>query len=444
MGKIIYRFFWWFAGANRKVLEQNEIDHNKYFQIGVSVFTTAVMATFTSLIAFHYAFNRGFEGDITPITIGASIFWGLLILNLDRFLVLSMVKQGNSLLNPTPLEKFQNFMSEFAFAVPRILLAILIASVIVEPLELYLFKDQIVNEQKILEHTERGRYRTIKEQKSTQLTKAYESDIERVKEKYVLLQRQSKNIISKNEKDINASKVGGDIALNLLQQRLNEETASYHLYEEQAKLEGSKARGGCGPKCREAQTAQRESFSKIMGIKKEIEDRKIFLDEGIVEKSNEAIKQQDKIASIEEKMLLYEEKKNQKLGLLLVVLEKKLAKISEEEILSQREYKADGIMHALNAKQLVFKDEKYNQIHQLLWLLLLVIELLPIILKLLFKRTSYDAQIQRISDEASMKHDTSVRDEKLKHQMEFKTLHLQEHNNYQKNVQKMRTDLKNY
>jgi len=436
MGKVIYRFFWWFAGANRKVLEQNEIDHNKYFQIGVSVFTTAVMATFTSLIAFHYAFNRGFEGEITKYTVVASIFWGLLILNLDRFLVLSMVKQGNSLLNPTPLEKFQNFMGEFAFAVPRILLAILIASVIVEPLELYLFKDQISNEQKILENKERAKYRTIKEEKSTQLKKAYESDIQRVKDKYALLIEQSKNIIKKNQKDIASSKVGDDIALNLLKQRLDEETSSYHLYEEQAKLEGSSARGGCGPKCREAQTAQRESFSKIMGIKAEIEARKLFLDEGIVEKSNEAMKQQASIASLEEKNLFYEDAKNKNLGRLLERLEKKLTTINQEEYKSQKEYKADGIMHALNAKQLVFKDEKYNQIHQLLWLLLLVIELLPIILKLLFKRTSYDAQIQRISDEASMEQDTFVREAKLKHQMEFKALHLKEHSHF-KEMQKM-------
>ena len=432
MGKFIYRFFWWFAGANIKVLEENSIDHNKYFQIGMSVFTTAIMATFTSLIAFHYAINRGFEGDISPFAIGASIFWGFLILNLDRFLVLSMVKQGNTLLSPTALEKFQNFLTEFAFAIPRIILAVLIASVIVEPFELYLFSDQIKAEQQRVEEIQRLKYKEQKEISEKKIKENYEKDIKRVNDRYAQLIQHIKNRIAQKEKEINHAKDSKDVALTLLKQRLAEESASYHLYEEQAKLEGSSARGGCGPECRKAQSAQRESFSILMKIKDEIKARKVFLDENIIETSNKVMKQKEKIKQFSQDILNNESSQSKELASISVKLQKNLLTIQKEEKQNQKSYNNEGIMNALYAKESVFTEKKYNQIHQLLWLLLLVIELLPIILKLLFKRTSYDAHIQRLSDEASFEHDTFLRDEKLKRQMAFKTLYLKENRAYKK------------
>ena len=432
MGKLIYHFFWWFAGANIKVLDNHTIDHNKYFQIGMSVVTTAIMAMFTSLIAFHYAINRGFEGDITVFAIGASIFWGFLILNLDRFLVLSMTKHGNSLLLATSFEKFQNFIMEFSFAIPRIILAILIASVIVEPLELYLFAEQIKHEQKIMEDKQRAKYIMIKEESYEVLKNSYQNDMKRVKEKYALSISYIKNIIQKREKEITNSKNSDDIALNILITRLKEEREAYHLYEAQAKLEASPARGGCGSQCRKAQTAQRESFTKMLKIQEEIENRKVFLDEGLIEKANDSMKKREQISKLEEKILKYENNQTKELHFLFEKLEKNLEKVNEEEIYSQSVYSPYGIMNALNTKQLVFKDEKYNQIHQLLWLLLLVIELLPIILKLLFKRSSYDAEIQRISEETSMTHDTFLRQERLRRQIEFKILYLKQNRAYQK------------
>jgi len=272
----------------------------------------------------------------------------------------------------------------------------------------------------------------IKEESYEGLKNSYQNDMKRVKEKYALSISYIKNIIQKREKEITNSKNSDDIALNILITRLKEEREAYHLYEAQAKLEASPARGGCGSQCRKAQTAQRESFTKMLKIQEEIENRKVFLDEGLIEKANDSMKKREQISKLEEKILKYENNQTKELHFLVKKLEKNLEKVNEEEIYSQSVYSPYGIMNALNTKQLVFKDEKYNQIHQLLWLLLLVIELLPIILKLLFKRSSYDAEIQRISEETSMTHDTFLRQERLRRQIEFKILYLKQNRAYQK------------
>ena len=87
-------------------------------------------------IAASYALFTVF--DNTYIAIAFGLVWGLLIFNLDRFIV-STIKKSNS--------KWKEIWQ----ATPRILLAIIIAIVIAKPLELKIFEkeiDQVLLEQK--------------------------------------------------------------------------------------------------------------------------------------------------------------------------------------------------------------------------------------------------------------------------------------------------------
>ncbi|NNK80907.1 MAG: DUF4407 domain-containing protein, partial [Flavobacteriales bacterium] len=126
-------FFWMCSGADPDLLaESPKSEQIKYAGIGGTVFFTALMAFIASSYALHTVF------DSIPIAIAFGFVWGLLIFNLDRFIVSSIKKQDNK-------------MDEFMQAAPRILLAVIIAVVISKPLELKIFEkeiDRVLLEQK--------------------------------------------------------------------------------------------------------------------------------------------------------------------------------------------------------------------------------------------------------------------------------------------------------
>jgi len=122
---MLQRFFIFCSGADSAILEDcSPGEQTKFAGIGATVFFTAVMAT----IAGSYALFTVFDNMFTAIFFG--LIWGLLIFNLDRFIV-STIKKRN------------NFFDEFLQASPRILLAVIIAIVIAKPLELKIFEKEI-------------------------------------------------------------------------------------------------------------------------------------------------------------------------------------------------------------------------------------------------------------------------------------------------------------
>ncbi|WP_324720991.1 DUF4407 domain-containing protein [Salinimicrobium sp. HB62] len=122
---MLKRFFIFCSGADTKILDScSPGEQTKYAGIGATVFFTAVMA----FIAASYALYTVFDSYLTSIIFG--LIWGLLIFNLDRFIV-STIKKKN------------NFRSELLQATPRIILAVIIAVVIAKPLEIKIFEKEI-------------------------------------------------------------------------------------------------------------------------------------------------------------------------------------------------------------------------------------------------------------------------------------------------------------
>lgn len=122
---MLKKFFITCSGVDKNIMETcSNGEQNKYVGIGATVFFTAVMAT----IAGSYALFTVFDNLYAAIFFG--IIWGLLIFNLDRFIV-STIKKSDS--------KWKEFLQ----ASPRILLAVIIAIVISKPLELKLFEKEI-------------------------------------------------------------------------------------------------------------------------------------------------------------------------------------------------------------------------------------------------------------------------------------------------------------
>ncbi|MCH7413659.1 DUF4407 domain-containing protein [Belliella sp. R4-6] len=122
--KKVTQFFWFCSGANFNLLKKAPTDGNKYFGIGGTIFFTGLLAT----ISAGYALMTVFQS--IWYAIGFGIIWGLMIFNLDRFIVSSMRKRAKS-------------WSEWKMAIPRLIMAIILALVISKPLELKIFEREI-------------------------------------------------------------------------------------------------------------------------------------------------------------------------------------------------------------------------------------------------------------------------------------------------------------
>ncbi|WP_299250668.1 DUF4407 domain-containing protein [uncultured Lacinutrix sp.] len=122
---MLKHFFLICSGADTDILKDSSNgEQNKYAGIGATVFFTAVMA----FIASSYALFTVFDNLFTAISFG--LVWALLIFNLDRFIVSTIKKRGS-------------IIDQIIQALPRLILALIIAIVISKPLELKIFEKEI-------------------------------------------------------------------------------------------------------------------------------------------------------------------------------------------------------------------------------------------------------------------------------------------------------------
>jgi len=140
-GKLM-RLLWRAAGADAHILEQATYsDQIKYFCLGGIVTATGVMAGLAGGYAFYTIFEpRGSALEyidypiVTFLSIAFGIAWGLIIYNIDRFIVSSSGKgDGTEAIT----------RQEIINALPRILMGTIIAITISKPLEIRMFKTEI-------------------------------------------------------------------------------------------------------------------------------------------------------------------------------------------------------------------------------------------------------------------------------------------------------------
>lgn len=145
----LMRSLWKAAGADRYILERSTYtDHVKYACLGGIVVATGFLAAMAGGYAFYIIFEpkgaaiaSGAETIKEATHLGTAIMsivfgfiWGLIIFNIDRFIVASTGKgDGTEAIT----------MDEIKGAVPRILMGIIIAITISKPVELRMFKTEI-------------------------------------------------------------------------------------------------------------------------------------------------------------------------------------------------------------------------------------------------------------------------------------------------------------
>jgi hypothetical protein len=169
----MYRFFCWCSGVRLYLLKHCPSEFNKYYGIGVIVFLTGVMASLSGGYAIFTVFRNIYLSALF------GVFWGFLIFSIDWYIVASLRKQNN---------KYREFLT----ALPRFVLAVLIAFVVSMPLKMKLFEREI--EQQILFEQQNS----ILEYQSLVSTEF--SDIQRIEKENEVL----RNELAEKEKQRNA------------------------------------------------------------------------------------------------------------------------------------------------------------------------------------------------------------------------------------------------
>jgi hypothetical protein len=136
------RLLWKAAGGDRYILERATFaDQMKYMCLGGVVTATGIMAALAGGFAFYTIFEpkgvaieQGFSPGTSILACVFGFFWGLMIFNIDRFIVTSTGKgDGTEAIT----------WEEFKGAIPRILMGAIIAMTISKPVEIRMFKTEI-------------------------------------------------------------------------------------------------------------------------------------------------------------------------------------------------------------------------------------------------------------------------------------------------------------
>jgi hypothetical protein len=139
----VMRQFWRAAGGDRFILERSTYsDQVKYMCLGGIIVATGVMAGIAGGYAFYTIFSprnpvaieEEVNYPITLLSIAFGFIWGLMIFNIDRFIVTSTGKgDGTEAIT----------WDEFKGAIPRIIMGAIIAVTISKPVEIRMFKTEI-------------------------------------------------------------------------------------------------------------------------------------------------------------------------------------------------------------------------------------------------------------------------------------------------------------
>lgn len=169
---IIEIFFVKLGGADIPTLEKCPSEKSKFVSIGLTILFTGIFAALSGGYAMHKVFHPAEDvqgvyvaidstltngeaesdrqlvvdntrGSTTEESSHSSLFdglpldsivlgllWGMMIMNIDRYIVMSMKKRGN-------------YWKELLTATPRIILAVFISLIVAKPLEIRIFEDRI-------------------------------------------------------------------------------------------------------------------------------------------------------------------------------------------------------------------------------------------------------------------------------------------------------------
>jgi len=191
----ITKFLWWCAGADQFFLLRSPMqDRVKYAGIGGIVLATGVLAGCAGSVAFDTMFApKVLEGEIVQyqnyvdqnfwmLNLLFGIIWGLIIFNLDRFIISSTGKgDGTDVITG----------KEWLQAIPRIVIALILGFTISKPLEIKMLKSEIDVELHKKQESKLAVFDSLTDAKFKSQIAIIDKDLDKIEsERNVLVERQ--------------------------------------------------------------------------------------------------------------------------------------------------------------------------------------------------------------------------------------------------------------
>ncbi len=145
---MLQRMLWWCAGVDTEIIKKCPHEWAKYASMGATILFTGVLAALAGGYALYTVFRSGevdshgsipFDTTALCAAIAFGILWGMIIFNLDRYIITSFKKSDAD-------SGLVRFRKDFLHALPRIVLAVIIAITISKPIEIKLFESRLTQQ----------------------------------------------------------------------------------------------------------------------------------------------------------------------------------------------------------------------------------------------------------------------------------------------------------
>jgi hypothetical protein len=335
------------SGARSEVLERCKTDYGRFEGVGGAVLTTSVLAAISMTFALYSAL-----GVSLFVAVPASLLWGLAIMSLDRWLVGTMQAGGPK---------------RWLIALPRILMAVLLGVVISTPLVLQIFKSEIDVQMAQIKQERAENFA------NKQKLGAIGKEVEKLQQEVTGLEQ----VISS----------GGEVALDLNQDpkikaltkdRDAEQKKADKRYKEwRCQLYGGPTcpSAGNGPLAQDSKKAYEKAKRRVDVLNGQIEDRKKELTTtGDQAKQSRLDSAKDALPAVQDQL----EAARQQQSLL-------------RKAFASENLETDGLLIRLEAlNEVAGRNATLRTAQVLLFLLFLLIECLPVLVKLMQRPGNYE------------------------------------------------------
>lgn len=177
------------SGGNIHILKKSPSEWNKFSGIGGIVLFTAVFATLSAGYAIFTIF------DDVWVSVGFAILWGLMIFNLDRYIVSSIKKTGT-------------VWNQIGMTIPRLILAGFLGIVISKPLELKIFEKEINKQLNTIIERNKKQLQTEMNGRILQQSGPFDMEKKQIQQKLADYQKSYDSAAVELEKEILGTKTG--------------------------------------------------------------------------------------------------------------------------------------------------------------------------------------------------------------------------------------------
>lgn len=177
------------SGANLHLLRKTPSEWNKFAGIGGVILFTAAFATLSAGYTLFTIFENIWA------SIGFGLLWGLMIFNLDRYIVSSIKKTGT-------------FWNQVLMALPRLILATFLGIIISKPLELKIFEKEVNKQLNTIIQRNKSELQKDMNARILQQSGPFDLEKKQISEKIALYQKAYDSAAVELEKEILGTKTG--------------------------------------------------------------------------------------------------------------------------------------------------------------------------------------------------------------------------------------------